>query len=133
MLAKHQRFADGQGGPPDAPRMRRALEALDPSTVEPSYWFLFHRGVMTSLAGELERRSRLAALTVSDVLVSWSRTLVPAAMLAAAVAAFLLLGPFGGSPLPVGVDELLADGIGVPAPITTEGGDGVVSFAAESF
>jgi hypothetical protein len=66
------------------------LEALDPATRDPAYWESFHDAVLRAASSELARR-RAMPLTISGVLLSWSRTLVPAAAAAAAVAGILLV------------------------------------------
>ena len=66
------------------------LDALDPSVGDPRYWDRFHDAVLRAAAPELERRRR-APLTVSDLLLSWSRMIVPGAAVAAAVAGLLIL------------------------------------------
>lgn len=74
-----------------------ALESLDPASLDPNYWFRFHGRVMAGAESELSRRRMLANLTVVDVLASWSRTVVPTAMLAAAVAALMLMQTGSGA------------------------------------
>lgn len=107
-----------------------ALEVLDPAGDDANYWFRFHGRVMARAASELARRRMMANLTVVDVLASWSRTVVPTAMLAAAVAAFLLVRAGSGfvEPVPV-ADEMMAELPGEPVPVMQEAGV-LVAFAS---
>lgn len=66
------------------------LDALDPQAGDPGYWDRFHDAVLHAAAPELLRR-RTTPLTVSGVLLSWSRMIVPGAAVAAAAAGLLLL------------------------------------------
>ena len=66
------------------------LGVLDPASGDPHYWLRFRASVMGDAARALAHRRLLAELTVSDVLTSWGRAVVPAA-LAAAVAGLMLL------------------------------------------
>jgi len=123
----------GQEEPTPAPWASEALAALDPGRDDPSYWFRFRSSVGMRAMSELARRRRVE-LTVGDLVISWSRTLVPATVLAAAVAAFLLLRatPVPEMPLALGVEEILSEGlVGVLEGDSTP--DVAVSFTAESF
>jgi hypothetical protein len=71
---------------------RLPLGSLDPATGDPGYWERFHDRVMKAVAPELARR-RALPLTVSGLLLSWSRLLVPGAAAAAVVAGLLLMPP----------------------------------------
>lgn len=127
------------------PRLVQALRALDPGSSDPGYWFRLHRKVMSGATDELARRRMMGDLTVSDLLTSWSRTLVPGAVLAAAMAAFLLLQePDAGADsrsatAPMGVEEVLVDGLEGPtipaalAPDARPDEWGGVFLASESF
>jgi hypothetical protein len=64
---------------------------LDPVRRDPDYWERFHARVLSAAEPELERRRRVA-LTVADVVHSWSRLLVPLAAAAAAWAGMFLMG-----------------------------------------
>lgn len=129
--------ADDPSGPD--PALRRALRSVDPGTADPTYWFRFRSHAMASAARELARRRMLADLTVSDLVVSWGRTLVPAALVAATLAALLLArGVPGPGVLPLGVEEQLAEGLdGAPIPTVLASEDppdaGGVIFAAEAY
>jgi len=113
---------DGPEGPD--PVLARSLEQLDPARRDPMYWFRFRDHVLSSSARELARRRLMSELTVSDMLASWGRTLVPTALLAAAVAAFLLMRSEDvPSIIPLAVEELLVEGIGgapIPTVLTSE-------------
>lgn len=66
------------------------LEALDPAFDDPGYWVRFRASVMGDAARALAQRRLIADLTVADVLTSWGRAVVPAA-LAAAMAGIMLI------------------------------------------
>lgn len=88
------------------------LRSLDPGESSAGYWNRFHAEVMGAAEMELARR-RAAALSVSGVLLSWSRAVVPAAAVAAAVAGILLVpappAPEASSALGMGVEEILRE------------------------
>lgn len=126
------------------PQLRRLLGALDPSATDSSYWTRFERSVLSRAGGELARRRAMAQLTVSDLVSSWARAVVPTALLAAAAAGLMLVDLPGGPALEqgaeamVGVEEVLADGEGretIPAILADESlpGAGGALFAAEIF
>lgn len=126
-------------GPTDEPtrdmELAETLSSLDPASVDPNYWFRFHGRVMAGAGTELARRRMMAGLTVGDVLASWSRTLVPTAMLAAAVAALMLIRT-GSASLqgPVTADGLLSSSDEVvPVMLPHEAPTAFASFAAEIF
>jgi len=75
------------------PRVAEALRALDPGSGDPGYWFRFQRSVMRAAQGELARRRMVVDLTVSDVVTSWSRAVLPTALAVAVVATMLLVRP----------------------------------------
>ena len=117
--------------------LAEALGSMDPATEDPMYWFQFHGWIMTGVAGELARRRLMAELTVADVLAAWSRALVPAALLAAAIAGITLLR---AAPAPserhLGVEELLVAEIPIETMATLlakDGGEDVVMFALDGF
>jgi anti-sigma-K factor RskA len=95
---------------------RGLLSVLDSEATDPGYWYRFHRWVVDSAAPQLARRRRVAAATVSDVMFSWWRTLVPAALATAAVAAAMLMRgrPTTAPVAYVDVDEILMVGIEAP-------------------
>lgn len=67
------------------------LRAIDPATVDPDFWNRNHQRIMERAASRLaDRRARNES--VGDVLMSWSRLLVPSAAMAAGVLGFFLLG-----------------------------------------
>jgi len=109
----------------------RALESLDPASQDPNYWFRFHHRVMAGAGRELARRRRMVELTISDVLASWSRTVVPTAMLAAAVAALMLVRAGSGTALePGSVAELLVTDIPASTASALLADDAPVIFAS---
>lgn len=124
---------DGLGQDPE---IAAWLRALDPATEDPNYWLRFRSWVMESAGPELARRRILANVTVGDVLQSWSRTLVPTALLAAAVAGLALLrGPVMPESTPLGVEELLVSELTddpIPAALAPEVGN-AVTFVADHF
>lgn len=129
--------ADRSEEPGRDTRLAGALESLDPASHDPNYWFRFHGRVMAGASSELARRRVLADLTVGDVLASWSRTLVPTAMLAAAVATLILVRA-GASPLqrPLSVEEFLLTDIPaetVPVMLMDDSRVSAAIFASEMF
>jgi hypothetical protein len=117
--------------------LAEAFGSLDPASIDPNYWLRLRGWVMTGAARELARRRLMAQLTVGDVLTSWARTVVPTAVLAAALAGLLMLRSTepAGTDF-IGLEELLVSeipGETVPVLLTPEGTEGVVAFAAEIF
>jgi len=98
------------------PQIAEALRALDPAADDPGYWLRFQRSVMRAVEGELARRRMVADLTVSEVVTSWSRAVLPTALVVAAVATMLLVRPsligIDAEPSsPLALEEMLADDI----------------------
>lgn len=133
---------DGEGVDP---RLREILAVLDPARTDPAYWERFHRSVLRSASAELARRRALLDLSVSDLMSSWARAVVPTALLAAAAAGLVL---FEGSPLDratasasgdeavIGVEEALIEGLEgdrIPAMLADDALTAGVTFAAEIF
>lgn len=116
--------------------LRAALRLLDPGHDDGDYWSRFGDLVARSVAPELERRQRLAAMSVGDVLAGWARTLVPTAMLAAAIAGVALMrAPASEGPVFLGIEELLVSeltGITIPQ-IAPDAPGNPVTLAAELF
>ena len=115
------------------PWLQQRLGALDPAERTPGYWSNFQRTALLAARPELLRRRKLAELTMSDVMFSWSRALVPAAMMAAATAAFLLVRSDRSAPLPVRLEEALSEGIEVAGSAPSVDLEVEISFASESF
>lgn len=115
-------------------QLARALELLDPASGDATYWLRFRSWVVQSAGPELARRRLMGQLTVGDVLGSWARTIVPTAMVAAAVAGALLIrAETLVAPQPIGVEELLLTEIeGVPIPVALSPENAIVS-ALENF
>lgn len=117
--------------------VRAMLSALDPDRMDPGYWHRLHRWVVNAAGPELARRRRLASATVSDVVLSWWRALVPAAAVAGALAGLLLFRP--QSPVApvayVDVDEMLLEGVDAPVmpAFETAGPDGAIIEVNEVF
>jgi hypothetical protein len=114
------------------------LRLVDPASRDPNYWLRFQSWVLRNAGAELARRRLMADLTVGDVLTSWSRTLVPAAVLAAAVAALLMVqnAHVPATPLAVGVEELLVVGIEdetIPVALDNDESATLVTFAGGRF
>ena len=94
---------------------RASLEVVDPGYGLPGYWERFHATVMECAAFELARRRKLARESVAAVLSGWSRSLIPVAVAAAAVAAILVGGEVrhaaDASP-PLALEDVLANEVG---------------------
>ena len=89
----------------NAPRQDHHLGVLDPGLDDPGYWFWFRALVMARAEDELSRRRLTAEVGVSGFLQSWSRTVIRAAAIAAAIAGVLFLR---GRPTPEwGIEEAL--------------------------
>ena len=114
------------------------LRFVDPASSDPNYWLRFQSWVLKSAGPELARRRLMADLTVGDVIMGWSRTLVPAAMLAAALAGLFAMrsGTTAAAPVAVGVEELLVVGIEdetIPVTLDNDETATAVAFAGERF
>ena len=105
--ARKGRF-DLNGG--DGPTgQQHDLAVLDPGLDDPGYWSLFLSVVMAGASDELSRRRLAAEVGVVDFLQSWSRTVIRAALIAAAIAGVLLLRDRPATTL--GVEEALTMGL----------------------
>jgi len=116
--------------------LAESLSVLDPESADPNYWLRFRSWVMTNAAAELARRRLMAKLTIGDVMTSWARTVVPTAVLAAALAGLLLLrGQMGETLLPNTQEVLVSEieGVLLPVDLAPMDLEGVVLFAAEAF
>jgi hypothetical protein len=125
---------DGLGG---EMHLGETLRYLDPAMSDPNYWFRFRGWVMTAAARELSRRRLMAQITVGDVMSSWARTVVPTALLAAALAGMMLVRT---APTPAArqmdLEELLLSeipGETVPVLLAPDATAGVVAFVSEIF
>ncbi len=116
------------------PQLASVLGLLDPELRDPGYWTRFRARVLRSAAPELARRRLMADVSWSDVMMSWARTIVPAAMLAAALASVFLIREHSPvpQPSPVSVEELLAAGA-KGSTIPAELANMQVAFASESY
>jgi hypothetical protein len=113
--------------------LQEKLSSLDPARLEPRYWHEFRRGVMLSAQAELARRRRAAEVTVSDVVSSWSRALVPAAVVASLAAFFALKQGAVEAPSPIRLEEILWEGAGI-SPVEVSNDVSVeVSFAVDVY
>ncbi|UCC24726.1 MAG: hypothetical protein JSU98_13465 [Gemmatimonadales bacterium] len=93
------------------------LGELDPGRDDATYWMRFHRDVVDGSRFELARRRQAAELTVVGVVSSWSRTLVPVALAAAAAAGIMLAQPrLDQVEPPILVEDVLTMGLGDPMP-----------------
>lgn len=113
------------------------LGRLSPEVDDPSYWMRFKTRVMRGASGELARRRLMADVTVGDVLVSWARAVVPAAVLAAALAGVMLMHAHV-TPVapPARVEELLVAGMEsetIPATLSRTEAETQIAFATERF
>jgi len=132
----------GSGSPAEEPEIDahvvEALRALDPCSADEGYWSRFRAAVLRRAAPELARRRLAARVTVAEVLASWARTVVPTALLAAAIAGVVLMkAREAPAPRPVDVEEMLVagmEGSSIPATLGGEGTDaGAVTFAMGTF
>lgn len=100
------------------------LGEMDPGRDSATYWMRFHRDTVVAASFELARRRRDAQRTVTDVVSSWSRAVVSAALVAAATAG-IFLAQTGPDVVPgaVGVEEVLLFGHVEPAGLEFEAQD----------
>ena len=114
-----------------------ALRVFDPGLNDPGYWSRFGNAVLAGAAPELGRRSALASMTVSEVLVGWARTLVPTALVAAAVAGLVLMkGAAPAGPGPLGIEEMLVselEGLTIPQISSPDAPGNPLMLTAEIF
>ena len=105
--ARKGRFGpQGGDGPPG---QDHDLVILDPGLADPGYWLRFRSLVMARAADELARRRLATEMGVAGLLQSWSRTVIRAAAIAAAIAGLLFLR--GRPPPEWGVEEALTRGL----------------------
>ena len=120
--------------------MEAILAPIDPGRADDIYWPRFHRTVMARARDELARRRAAAELTISQLVSSWGRTLVPTAAAAAVAGGFFLVRP----PAPhvdagvIAVEEELVQGIEgptIPEVLESDGFSetGGAVFASEIF
>lgn len=103
-------------------RVASWLSELDPGRDDPAYWMGFHRQAVDASRLELLRRRRESERSVAGVVSGWSRTVIPAALMAAAVAGFLLAQPDVTDSSPeVTLDDLIT--MGAPGPIPADMSD----------
>ncbi len=98
---------------------RSPLEPLDPGYRDPGFWIRYHARVMDQARDELARRRMEGDLSVAEVVFAWRRTLVPTALLAAALAGILLMSQQAPVVEPASValeDALVQDMPGGPIP-----------------
>ncbi|MDH5590575.1 MAG: hypothetical protein OEZ37_11050 [Gemmatimonadota bacterium] len=116
----------------------RGLRSLDPEEGSPNYWMRFRAEVVRRAGPELARRRLMRQATVPEVMSGWARTLVPAAVLAAALAGlFLARGPVRSPGGTLDLEELLlaeVEGPTIPVFLQAASGDaGTPFFAGEGF
>ena len=105
--ARKGRFGLHEGDGPKG--LGHELAVLDPGLDDPGYWSRFLSVVMARASGELSRRRLAAEVGVVDFLQSWSRTVIRAALIAAAIAGVLLLRDRPA--ITLGVEEALTMGL----------------------
>ena len=110
------------------------LSALDPAADDPNYWLRFRAAVMSDAARALAQRRLMADLTVVDVLTSWGRAVVPAA-LAAAVAGLMLLraGSAEAPAAPLELEPVPVAEIEVPELLSPQQAVGFAALGREEF
>ena len=133
------RFDPGTGPSDEMGRdieLAEALGALSPEALDPNYWFRFKGWVLTEAGPELARRRLMAELTVVDVLTSWSRAIVPTALVAALMAGVVLLraGTLNFAPIAGSDAVVLAENFEIePVLLSPEAAAGMVAFAADAY
>jgi hypothetical protein len=105
-MTSNGRREQGRG---DASKRDVEFGILDPRLRSPGYWARLRGNVMERAANELYRRRLLRSVGVADLLQSWARMLVPAAVVAAAIGGVLLLR--NPSNLAIDVEEALRLGL----------------------
>jgi hypothetical protein len=117
--------------------LARVLEVVDPASRDPNYWFVFRDWVLRNASPELARRRILADVTVGDVMTSWARTVVPTALLAAALAGIIMIkGQSARALPPVRLEEILVadlEGPTIPVDLALTEPGSAVAFAEGSF
>ena len=110
---------------------------LDPDRSDPGYWYRLPRWILTAAAPELARRRRAVGATVGDVMLSWWRALMPAALAMALLAALMLFRECRGSTPVAYVDmsEALVEGVEIPDMPSFEiaAPDGAIEFVNEIY
>lgn len=138
-MRKETRSAADAAASGHDPILRTAFQELDPARADPGYWLRLHQQMVVAARPELARRRAAAMMpTMSEVLFGWSRTLIPTAVLAAAVAAMLVVRSHDvPGPDPMGIEELLTAGLNAtPIPVVlsavaSEANDAM--FTSESY
>ncbi|MFP3949022.1 MAG: hypothetical protein ACLFWG_09855 [Longimicrobiales bacterium] len=105
------------------------FEALDPAWEDPGYWDRFQVRTLALVAPELvRRRQALERMTVADVVLSWSRAVVPMAVAAGAAALIVLSADATATeseaPGPDGSAAVRSGMVGSPTVPATEGSVG---------
>ncbi|MDG2282360.1 MAG: hypothetical protein P8L45_04535 [Longimicrobiales bacterium] len=119
--------------------LAEALQELDPGSEDRDYWLRFRSWIMTEASSELTRRRMVVQLTVEDVLVSWSRAVLPLAVAAAVAAiAFIRSPQVETTPVAtvVGVEEALVVDVRPetqPVLLSPDAASGIVAFASNIF
>ena len=96
-----------------------ALKAIDPACADPGYWDRFRDAVLEQAAFQLARRRELARESVEAILSGWSKPLIPLAVAAALVAAFLAGAMASSDPNPATPPALALEDV-----LESEVGDG---------
>lgn len=94
-----------------------ALKAIDPASASPQYWDRFRARVLEKAALELAARRTRARTSVETVLTAWSRSLIPLAVAAGLVAAFLAGAiawndPAPAAPPAMALEDMLENEVG---------------------
>ncbi len=96
------------------------LETLDPGYSDSLYWARFQRTVLERAADELRRRRDAVQITVADALSGWGRMIVPAAVMAAALAGVMLMDSARPASDAVVVQEILDESPSLPETLEAE-------------
>ncbi len=92
-----------------------ALTVLDPGRDNPGYWNRIGARIMDRVAFELARRRAAARASVAQTLCRWSRSLIPAAVAAAVIAALWAASNSWRTPTPPEARLVLQDMLGETA------------------
>ena len=109
------------------------VSVLDPAHDSPGYWDRFRATVMERAVFELARRREMARESVAAVLSGWSRSLIPVALAAGVIAAFLVAGEARSKAAagpPLALEDVLASEMQTSAYQAVTSGEGPANLVA---